>query len=54
MRVAAALAILLGLASLAFGAVFPLHLATQVPEGDIIDFYHQFLSAGGFAGYGFD
>lgn len=54
MRVAVAVAVALALATIALGAAYPLFLSSTAPSNDIVDFYHQFLEAGGFAGYGFD
>lgn len=54
MRTAVAVPVILALATIAFGTCYPLFLSTSVPRDDIVDFYYQFLQAGGFAGYGFD
>jgi len=52
-RAPVAAVIALALGTLAFGACFPLFLSTPIPQGDIFDFYRQFVEAGGFSGFGF-
>lgn len=52
MRIAVALSVALALVTLVAGAAYSLLLSTSVPIGDIVDFYHQFMEADGFAGYG--
>ncbi|MEQ8371299.1 MAG: hypothetical protein RIC83_11585, partial [Alphaproteobacteria bacterium] len=47
-------AVVLALFSAAWGIIYQLTLSSSVPQNDIIDFYKQFLDAGGFAGYGLD
>lgn len=51
-RIAIGAAVALALATILLGAAYPLFLSTSVPMNDIVDFYHQFLEAGGFSGYG--
>ncbi|MDF1792065.1 MAG: hypothetical protein P1U88_09155 [Thalassobaculaceae bacterium] len=53
MKAVVAGSLVLAVATIAFGAAYPVFLSTSTPTGDIIDFYHQFLEAGGFTGYGF-
>lgn len=53
MRLAIGGTVVLAVATVVLGAAYPLFLSTSVPVNDIVDFYHQFLEAGGFSGYGF-
>lgn len=51
-RFAVGATVLLAVATILLGASYPMFVSTSVPVNDIVDFYHQFLEAGGFSGYG--
>lgn len=52
MKAPVAISLGLALVTAASGIAYQIFVSTPAPSGDMVDFYHRFFEAGGFAGYG--